>query len=193
MALDALPDLSCMPGNGLHLKGAISISPSVDYLERAYDDAKYGNFSKKPYIDIIIPSMIDPGMAPPGKHVMSCFVQYAPYQLAEGTWQEKREDFGDAVVNTLSEYMPNLRKIILHRQVITPWDIEQIIGLSQGNIFAGELSLSQLFFLRPAHGLAQYKTPIKNYYQCGSGTHPGGGITGAPGKLAAEIILKDMK
>ena len=193
LALDALPDLSCMPGNGLHLKGAISISPSVDYLERAYDDAKYGNFSKKPYIDIIIPSMIDPGMAPPGKHVMSCFVQYAPYQLAEGTWQEKREDFGDAVVNTLSEYMPNLRKIILHRQVITPWDIEQIIGLSQGNIFAGELSLSQLFFLRPAHGLAQYKTPIKNYYQCGSGTHPGGGITGAPGKLAAEIILKDMK
>ena len=128
----------------------------------------------------------------PRMHVMSCFVQYAPYQLAEGTWEEKREAFGDAVVNTISEYIPNLKKIILHRQVVTPLDIEQTIGLTQGNIFQGELSLSQLFFLRPAHGLAKFKTPIKNYYQCGSGTHPGGGITGAPGKLAAETILKNM-
>jgi phytoene dehydrogenase-like protein len=193
LALAAAPNLTCMPGEGPHLRGAISISPSLDYLERAYDDAKYGNFSQQPYIDMIIPSMIDPDMAPPGKHVMSCFVQYAPYQLQEGTWEEKREAFGDAVVNTLSEYIPNLKDIILYRQVMTPWDIEQTTGLSQGNIFQGELSLSQLFFLRPAPGLAQYRTTVKNYWQCGSGTHPGGGITGAPGRLAAMEILKDWK
>jgi phytoene dehydrogenase-like protein len=193
LALDAAPNLACMPGEGPHLRGAISISPSIDYLERAYDDAKYGNFSQKPYIDMIIPSMIDPDMAPPGKHVMSCFVQYAPYKLREGTWEEKREAFGDAVIDTLSEYIPNLKDIILYRQVMTPWDIEQVTGLSQGNIFAGELSLSQLFFLRPAPGLAQYRTPIKGYWQCGSGTHPGGGITGAPGRLAALEILRDWK
>lgn len=193
LALDALPNLACMPGEGPHLRGAISISPSVDYLERAYDEAKYGNFSQRPYIDMIIPSMIDPDMAPPGKHVMSCFVQYAPYKLREGTWEEKREAFGDAVVDTLAEYIPNLKDIILYRQVMTPWDIEQVTGLSQGNIFQGELSLSQLFFLRPAPGLAQYRTPIKGYWQCGSGTHPGGGITGAPGRLAALEILKDWK
>lgn len=193
LALDALPDLACMPGNGRHLAGAISISPSLDYLERAYDDAKYGNFSQRPFIDAIIPSMIDPDMAPPGKHVMSCFVQYAPYQLADGPWDdEKREAFGDAVVNTLSEYIPNLKDIILHRQVLTPVDIEEMIGISQGNIFHGELSLSQLFFLRPAPGYAKYRTPIRNYYQCGSGTHPGGGIMGASGRLAALEILKDM-
>lgn len=193
LALDALPSLACWPGEGPHLRGAISISPNMDYMERAYDDAKYGNFSRRPYIDMIIPSMIDPDMAPPGKHVVSCFVQYAPYQLREGTWDEKREAFGDAVVDTLSEYIPNLKDIILYRQVVTPWDIEQVAGLSQGNIFHGELTLSQLFFLRPAPGLAQYRTPIKGYWQCGSGTHPGGGITGAPGRLAALEILKDWK
>lgn len=193
LALDALPNFACRPGEGPHHAGAFSISPSIDYLERAYDDAKYGDFSRKPYIDIILPSVIDPDMAPPGKHVMSCFVQYAPYQLREGTWEQKREAFGDAVVNTLAEYVPNLKDIILHRQVVTPWDIEQTTGLSQGNIFQGELSLSQLFFLRPAAGWAKYRTPIRNYYQCGSGTHPGGGITGAPGRLAALEILKEGK
>ncbi|UYN91399.1 MAG: NAD(P)/FAD-dependent oxidoreductase [Anaerolineales bacterium] len=191
LALDGMPDLSCLPGYGEHMRGAISISPSVNYIERAYDEAKYGRFAKKPYVDIIFPSAIDPGMAPPGKHVMSCFVQYAPYTLAEGDWNSQREAFGDAVVDTLSEYMPNLKNLILHRQVLSPWDIEQTIGLSGGNIFQGELSLSQLFFLRPAPGYAQYRTPIANYYQCGSGTHPGGGITGAPGRLAAIEILKD--
>ncbi len=193
LALDAAPDLACMPGLGPHLRGAISISPGVDYIERAYDDAKYGDYSRKPYIDVIIPSMIDPGMAPPGKHVMSCFVQYAPYQLREGTWEGKREAFGDTVVDTLAEYIPNLKDIILHRQVMTPWDIEQGMGLTQGNIFHGELSLWQLFFLRPAPGYAQYRTPLRNYYQCGSGTHPGGGISGAPGRLAALQVLKDRR
>ena len=193
LALDAAPEFNCWPGDGPHLRGAISISPSVDYIERAYDAAKYGRFSPNPYIDAIFPSMIDPDMAPPGKHVMSCFVQYAPYNLAEGTWEQQREAFGDAVVATLSQYIPNLKKIILHRQVLSPWDIEQTVGLSGGNIFQGELSLSQLFFLRPAPGYAQYRTPIHGYYQCGSGTHPGGGITGAPGRLAALEILKDLR
>jgi len=191
LALDALPELVAPPGPGRHLAGSISFSPSVDYLERAYDDAKYGDFSRQPYVDVIIPSVIDPGMAPPGKHVMSCFVQYAPYELREGTWEEKREAFGDAVVDALSTVMPNLKDIILHRQVLTPLDIEEMIGISQGNIFHGELSLSQLFFLRPAPGYADYRTPVPGYYQCGSGTHPGGGIMGAPGKLAALEILKD--
>jgi len=190
LALDAAPELACMPGYGRHLAGAISISPNLDYMEQAYDDAKYGDFSRRPYIDCILPSMIDPQMAPPGKHVMSCFVQYAPYELREGSWPDKREALGDVVVDTLSEFMPNLKDIILHRQVMTPWDIEQVTGLSQGNIFQGELSLSQLFFLRPSPGYAQYQTPIKNYYQCGSAAHPGGGITGAPGRLAALEILR---
>ena len=135
--------------------------------------------------------MIDPDMAPPGKHTMSCFVQYAPYELADGEWGDQREALGDAVIDTLSQYMPNLKEIILHRQVVTPLDIELMTGLSQGNIFQGELSLSQLFFLRPAAGYARYRTPIRGYYQCGSGTHPGGGITGAPGRLAALEILRD--
>ena len=193
LALDSLPKLACWPGPGRHLAGAISFSPHTDYMERAYDDAKYGNFSRHPYVDVIIPSMIDPAMTPPGKHVMSCFVQYAPYELSDGGWtDEKREAFGDAVVNTLAEYFPNLKDIILHRQVLTPVDIEAQTGLSQGNIFQGELSLSQLFFLRPAAGYAKYRTPIKGYYQCGSGTHPGGGIMGAPGRFAAIEVLKDI-
>jgi phytoene dehydrogenase-like protein len=191
LALDATPQLACLPGAGAHMRGAISISPSIDYIERAYDHAKYGEFSPRPYIDVIIPSMIDPEMAPPGKHVMSCFVQYAPYTLRQGSWDDQREAFGDAVVDTLAEYIPNLKEIILHRQVLTPLDIERTTGLTQGNIFQGELSLSQLFFLRPAPGLAKYRTPLRGYYTCGSAAHPGGGITGAPGRLAALEILKE--
>jgi phytoene dehydrogenase-like protein len=193
LALDAAPQLACRPGVGRHLSGAISISPSVDYIEHAYDEAKYGDFSRRPYIDIIIPSMIDPDMAPPGKHIMSCFVQYAPYHLRNGTWEQQREAFGDAVIDSLCEYFPNLKDILLYRQVLTPWDIEQTTGLTEGNIFQGELSLSQLFFLRPAAGVAKYKTPLRNYYLCGSGTHPGGGISGASGRLAAMEILKAWK
>ena len=189
LALDRLPDFTCMPGNGPHLRGAISISPDIDYIERAYDDAKYGEFSRKPYMDIIIPSMIDPGMAPPGKHVMSIFVQYAPYNLNGGWTPARREAFGDAVVDTLSEYAPNLKSSILHRQVITPREIEETTGLSEGNIFQGELALHQLFFLRPAPAWSRYRTPIRDYYQCGAGTHPGGGIMGASGRLAALEIL----
>lgn len=196
LALDGLPDLAGSPmlklGHASRrlMSGAISISPHTDRLEQAYDDAKYGEFSKRPYIDVILPSMIDPDMAPPGKHVMSCFVQYAPYNLNGGWNDSQRDAFGDAVVNTLAEFFPNIKDLILHRQVLSPVDIERIAGLSQGNIFHGELSLSQLLFLRPAAGYAKYKTPIKGYWQCGSGTHPGGGIMGAPGRLAALEILK---
>jgi phytoene dehydrogenase-like protein len=192
MALDALPNFKAIPGPGAHLRGAISISPSVEYMERAYDDAKYGNFSRKPYIDMVIPSLTDPSVAPPGKHVLSCFVQYAPYKLRPGlNWDDQKEAFGDTVVNTIAEYAPNIKDIILHRQVITPLDLEREWGLSEGNIFQGELSLEQLFFLRPAPGYARFRTPIQNLYMCGSATHPGGGIMGAPGRLAALEILKD--
>jgi phytoene dehydrogenase-like protein len=192
LALDALPDFTCLPGPGRHLRGAISISPSVEYMERAYDQAKYGEFSHHPYIDIVIPSLTDPSVAPPGKHVMSCFVQYAPYKLKNGDWPSRREEFGDAVINTIAEFAPNLKNIIIGRQVLTPYDIEEQIGLTEGNIFQGELSLEQLFFLRPVAGWARYRTPVDNLYMCGSATHPGGGIMGAPGRLAAVEILKDM-
>src|SRR5919197_128894 len=189
LALDALPDFKSLPGAGPHLRGAVSISPSVDYMERAYDDAKYGRYSRRPYIDIVIPSLTDPSVAPPGKHVMSCFVQYAPYRLAHGSWDDRREAFGDTVIDTVCEYAPNLKRIILHRQVVTPLDLEREFGLSEGNIFQGELTLEQLFFLRPAPGWAQYRTPIRNLWMCGSATHPGGGIMGAPGRNAALRIL----
>jgi phytoene dehydrogenase-like protein len=191
LALGELPRFTCLPEDGPHLRGAISISPSIDYLERAYDDAKYGNFSRRPYLDIVIPSLMDSTLAPPGKHVMSIFVQYAPYQLREGSWESQREAFGDTVIDTLSEYAPNLKNAILHRQVLSPWDLEQKFGLTEGNIFHGELSPDQLFFLRPVPGWAQYRTPLRRLYLCGSGTHPGGGVMGAPGRLAALELLKD--
>ena len=192
LALDALPDFKCMPGIGPHLRGAISISPAVDYMERAYDDAKYGMFSRRPYIDMVIPSLTDPSVAPAGKHVMSCFVQYAPYKLKPGlTWDQLRDDFGDTVIDTVSEYAPNLKNVILNKQVLTPLDLERDFGLTEGNIFQGELSLEQLFFLRPVSGWARFRTPIKNLYMCGSATHPGGGIMGAPGRLSALEVLKD--
>ncbi len=191
LALDALPSFTCMPGVGRQHRGAFSISPSLTYVERAYDDAKYGDFSRRPYMDIVFPSVIDPGMAPPGKHVMSIFVQYAPYHLNGGWTDARRDAFGDAVIDTLEGFAPGLKSLILHRQVLTPADIERITGLSEGNIFAGELALHQLFFLRPAPGWAKFRTPLKGFYQCGSGTHPGGGIMGASGRLAALAVLGD--
>jgi phytoene dehydrogenase-like protein len=193
IALDALPDFKSLPGDGAHLRGAISISPSMEYMERAYDDAKYGHYSRRPYIDMVIPSLTDPSVAPPGKHVLSCFVQYAPYKLAEGTWDDQREDFGDNVIDTISEYAPNIKDIIVGRQILTPLDLEREFGLTQGNIFQGELSLEQLFFLRPVAGWAYYRTPVDNLYMCGSATHPGGGIMGANGRIASQVILKEWK
>ena len=193
LAADGLPTFTCRPGDGPHLRGDLAIAPSVDYLERAYDEAKYGAFSRRPYLNVVIPSLTDPSVAPPGKHVISCFVQYAPYHLAEGAaaWPSQREAFGDAVVDTLSEYAPDLKARILHRQVLTPWDLEKEFGLTEGNIFHGELSLEQLLFLRPAPRWAWYRTPVGGLWMCGSGTHPGGGIMGAPGWLAARAMLED--
>ncbi len=195
LALDGLPDFTCLPGPGEHLRGAISFSPSVDYMERAYDDAKYGRFSRRPYIDMIIPTLVDPSMAPPGKHVMSCFVQYAPYHLADGgEWDDAtRTAFGETVIDTIEERAPDIRQRILHAQVLSPLDIERTIGLSEGNIFQGELSLEQLFFSRPVPGWSRYRTPIRELWLCGSATHPGGGIMGANGRLAALEVLKARK
>jgi len=189
LALDGLPNFTALPGNGVHLRGALSISPSVDYMERAYDQAKYGDFSRRPYIDMVIPTLTDPSVAPPGKHILSCFVQYAPYTLANGTWDGQREAFGDTVIDTIAEHAPNIRDIILHRQVLTPLDIEREFGLTEGNIFQGELTLEQLFFARPVPGWAQYNTPLRNLWMCGSATHPGGGIMGAPARNAVRRIL----
>jgi phytoene dehydrogenase-like protein len=189
LALDALPNFTSRPGEGPHLRGALSISPSVDYMERAYDQAKYGEFSRRPYIDMVIPTLTDPSVAPPGKHILSCFVQYAPYALRSGGWDEQRDALGDAVVDTIAEYAPNIRSIILHRQVLTPLDLEREFGLTEGNIFQGELTLEQLFFARPVAGWAQYATPIRNLWMCGSATHPGGGIMGAPGRNAALRVI----
>jgi phytoene dehydrogenase-like protein len=195
LALDGLPEFTCLPGAGDHLRGAISFSPDVDYLELAYDDAKSGRFSRRPYIDMVIPTLVDPSMAPPGKHVMSCFVQYAPYHLADGDeWDDdRREAFGDAVIDTIAERAPNIRDLILHRQVLTPKDIEERFGLSEGNIFQGELSLEQLFFNRPVPGWARYRTPLRQLWMCGAATHPGGGIMGASGRLAALQVLRSLR
>jgi phytoene dehydrogenase-like protein len=192
LALDALPSFTALPGEGEHLRGAISISPSLDDMERAYDDAKYDRFSAKPYVDIVIPTLVDPSMAPPGKHVMSCFVQYAPYHLdpSLGGWDQQREAFGDAVVNRIAEFAPDLPSKILHRQVMTPLDIERTTSLTEGNIFQGELSLEQLFFSRPVPGWARFRTPIRDLWMCGSSTHPGGGIMGANGRIAAMELLR---
>src|SRR5271157_3089731 len=176
-----------------HLRGAMSISPKMEYMERAYDDAKYGHFSRRPYIDMVIPSLTDPSVAPPGKHVLSCFVQYAPYKLAEGTWDDQKEAFGNNVIDTIAEHAPNIKDIIIGKQFVTPLVMEREFGLTQGNIFQGELSLEQLFFLRPVPGWAYYRTPVSNLYMCGSATHPGGGIMAANGRIASQVILKEWK
>lgn len=191
LAVDRVPQFACRPGTE-HLMGDIAIGSSIDYLERAYDDAKYGRFSRRPFINMVVPSLVDPSLAPPGKHVVSCFVQYAPYHLAEGpeAWDQQREAFGDTVVDTIAEYCPGFKESILHRQVVTPLDMEREFGLTEGNIFQGELGVEQLFFQRPAPGWARYRTPVKSLWMCGSGAHPGGGVMGAPGANAASALLR---
>ncbi len=190
-ALDGLPRFPALPGREDIFRGFTNIGPSIDYLERAFDEAKYGWYSSRPYIDGAIQSTIDPDMAPPGKHVMSCFIQYTPYRLRESDWDTEKENLGDTVQRTLESFFPGFGDLVLQREVVTPLHIERTVGLSEGNIFAGEFLAPQMFFLRPAPGWSQYRTPIEGYYQCGSGTHPGGCVMGAPGKLAAERILED--
>jgi phytoene dehydrogenase-like protein len=193
LALGGLPYFIHLPEDGgPYLGGHILISPSLDYLERAYDDAKYGNFSRRPYLDVVIPSLIDPSLAPAGQHVMSITMQYAPYHLAESSWPQQRAALGDKIIDTLAEYAPNLKELILERQVISPLDWEQDYSLTEGSIFHGQMGLDQLLFMRPVAGWGQYRTPIDRLYLCGAGTHPGGGVTGAPGYNAAREILKDL-
>ena len=191
LALDGVPNFTCRPGDGPHIRGDIAIAPNLDYMEQAYDEAKYGAFSRRPFINAVIPSLTDPTLAPPGKHILSCFVQYAPYALKDGpeSWPKHREAFGETVIDTIEEYVPNIRDLILYKQVLSPWDLEQTFGLTEGNIFHGELSLEQLLFQRPTSGWARYKTPVRNLWLCGSGAHPGGGIMGSPGELCAKTLL----
>jgi phytoene dehydrogenase-like protein len=190
-ALDALPRYPALGDRGDQYRGFTNIGPTMQYLEHAFDDAKYGWYSQRPYLDCAIQSTIDPDMAPPGKHVMSCFVQYTPYKLRESDWDHERENLGDTVQATIESFFPGFGDLVLQREIRTPLDIERTVGLSEGNIFAGEFLAPQMFFFRPAPGWSQYRTPIDGYYQCGSGTHPGGCVMGAPGKLAAGQILKD--
>ncbi len=190
-ALDGLPKFPALGDRGDQYRGFTNIGPTMEYLEHAFDDAKYGWYSKRPYLDCAIQSTIDPDMAPPGKHVMSCFVQYTPYKLRESDWDTERENMADNVQGVLESFFPGFGDLVLQREIRTPLDIERIVGLSEGNIFAGEFLAPQMFFFRPAPGWSQYRTPIDGYYQCGSGTHPGGCVMGAPGKLAAGQILKD--
>lgn len=192
-ALDSNPKYPALGDRTDQYRGFINIGPSLDYLERAFDDAKYGAYSKKPYIDGCIQSNVDPDMAPPGKAVMSCFIQYAPYHLKESDWDTEKEGFGDTVQATLESFFPGFGDLVLHREVVTPLDIERTIGLTEGNIFAGEFLAPQMFFFRPAPGWNQYRTPIEGYYQCGSGTHPGGCVMGAPGRFASQQIISDLE
>jgi phytoene dehydrogenase-like protein len=195
LALNELPNFTAFPGvqPGPQHRGTIHICPSVEYMERAWDDAKYGTPSRSPMLECTIPTCYDDSLAPPGKHLMNIFVQYAPYRLREGDWRQEKERFADRVLDILAEYAPNLRNAVIHRNVLSPADLETEFGLTGGNIFHGEMSLDQLFFLRPVPGWAQYRTPVRNLYLCGSGTHPGGGVMGAPGHNAAREILKDWR
>jgi phytoene dehydrogenase-like protein len=195
LALSGLPDFHGITnGDSVErLSGRIHLGPDIDYLERAFDAAKYGDFSPQPYMDITIASLTDQSLTPAGAHVMSIHAQFAPYQLKDGDWNSRREELGDTVVNVLSDYAPHLKKLILVRQVITPLDLELTYGLSGGHIHHGEMSLDQLFAFRPLIGWAQYRTPIEGLYLCGAGTHPGGGVTGAPGFNVSREIIKDLR
>jgi len=193
LALSGLPSFSGLDGNTDALTGRIHIGPGIDYLERAFDESKYGNFSRAPYLEIAIPSLTDPSLAPGGQHVMSVYMQYAPYKLKNGTWQDQRTALGDTVIKTISHYAPDLPGKLLHSEVITPLDLEEAYGLTGGQIFHGELALDQIFTMRPMLDWARYRTPIENLYLCGSGTHPGTGLTGASGANAAREIVKDLK
>ncbi|MGA9503207.1 MAG: NAD(P)/FAD-dependent oxidoreductase [Terriglobales bacterium] len=174
-------------------RSLFTLVPSLEFAERCYNIARFGQIPEQLWVDCVIASNADPSLAPPGKHVMTCFVQYVPYSLREGTWDEHRELLGDRVVNKVAEYAPNVPTAIVARQVLTPLDLERTYGLTEGNIFHGDLNLEQLFFNRPVPGWSQYRTPIAGLYLCGAGAHPGGGVTGAPGHNCAHQVLRDLK
>jgi phytoene dehydrogenase-like protein len=192
LALSGYPEFKALPGApGPQHRATMHICPSIEYVERAWDDAKYGRPSERPMLELTMPTTYDPSLAPKGRHIMGIFLQYAPYTLREGTWDELREPFGDRVIGVIEEYVPNIRSIILHREVLTPLDLERRYGITGGNIFHGEMSLDQMFVMRPVAGWARYRTPVRGLYLCGSGAHPGGGVMGAPGYNAAREIIKD--
>jgi phytoene dehydrogenase-like protein len=192
LALSGLPDFRALPGTpGPQHRATMHICPSIEYVERAWDDAKYGRPSERPLLELTIPTMYDSSLAPAGRHIMGVFLQYAPYTLREGSWDQLREPFAERVLDLIAEYAPNIRDIVLDRQVLTPLDLERRFGITGGNIFHGEMSLDQMFVMRPVAGWARYRTPLRGLYLCGSGAHPGGGVMGAPGYNAAREILKD--
>ncbi|OGS48739.1 MAG: hypothetical protein A3K68_03875 [Euryarchaeota archaeon RBG_16_68_13] len=192
--LEGLPDYTARPGApGVHHNGTVDIIPSMDYVEKAYDEAKYGAFSSRPFIETQYQSVLDPTVAPPGKHTMTCFVQYAPTELKGTTWDAFRPKAAEIVLDTIEEYAPNIRKVVKHWQVVTPQDMERELGLTGGNIFQGDITPDQVFSFRPMPGWANYRMPVEGLYLCGSATHPGGGVLGAPGFNAAHVILQDLK
>ncbi len=193
IALDGLPRFPAIPHGSPSTRGDMHITDTLEMVERAYDDWKEGRWSREPYVDMLIPTQIDPTMAPDGKHYMSVFVQYCPYQLADGPWTpEKRQAFGQTVIDAIARHSPDFKDLILHAEIRTPWDIENEVGLTEGNIFQGELTFDQLLFNRPIPGYAQYRAPLRGMYMCGSSTHPGGGVMGAPGANSASAILRDL-
>ena len=193
VALSEPPDFKALPGAavGPQHRGTMHICPDFDYLERAYDDAKYGRPSASPILECTMASAVDPTVAPPGKHLMSMFIQYAPYRLREGNWDELKDRFADRCFEIMDEYAPNFRRSVIDRQVISPVDLERIYGLTGGNIFQGSMTLSNMFFLRPVAGYADYRTPVRGLYLCGAAAHPGGGVIGACGYNAAREMLRD--
>jgi len=193
LALSALPKFTALNGNDAALRGRIHIGPEIDYLERAFDESKYGSFSPHPYLEVAIPSLADPSLAPGGKHVMSIYMQYAPFKLKNADWESQRSALGETVVQTLAEYAPDLPSLVEDGQIITPKDLETTYGLTGGHIFHGELALDQFFTMRPLLDWARYNTPIQNLYLCGSGTHPGAGLTGGSGANAAREIGKQLR
>ncbi|MGH9673760.1 MAG: phytoene desaturase family protein, partial [Bryobacteraceae bacterium] len=192
LALAGLPDFRALPGApGPQHRATMHICPTVDYIERAWDDAKYGAPSGSPLLELTIPTMYDPSLAPPGRHIMGIFLQYAPYTLLGTTWDKLRDIYADRVIDIIHRYAPGFRDMVLERQVLTPLDLERRFGITGGNIFHGEMSLDQMFVMRPVAGWARYRTPVRGLYLCGSGAHPGGGVMGAPGYNAAREILRD--
>jgi phytoene dehydrogenase-like protein len=194
-ALSALPDFPALrgPDQDVPLRGRLHFGPHIDALERAFDAAKYGGPSPRPYLDVTIPSIVDPSLAPAGRHVLSAYVQYTPYRLKSGSWKERRNDVTEAVLSTLEEHAPGFRSLVLGQQVLTPLDLEETYGLTGGHPAHGEHALDQLFVSRPLLGWARYRSPIPGLYLCGASTHPGGGVTGGPGQNAARAILDDLR
>jgi phytoene dehydrogenase-like protein len=194
IALDAMPHFPALPADSTCVRGDLHFTDSVERMERAYDDWKAGHWSADPFIDMMIPTATDPTMTPPGKHFVSCFVQYCPPQIEGRDWTDAdRDGFGRTVIDQIDSYAPGFRDLVLHMEVRTPRELEAEVGLTEGNIFQGELTFDQILFNRPVPGYAQYRSPVRGLYMCGSSTHPGGGVMGAPGRNAAKEILRDLK